>query len=219
MIKIRWYGHAAFHITTNQSTRIIIDPYESGAFNNALTYGPIKDRADIVITSHHHADHNYTKDIQGAYALIHQSGSYEIRDVRIETISTFHDAAKGKDRGDNLISVIKADNMFLAHLGDLGHGLDAGLLKQLEKVDILFLPVGGLFTIDAFVATEVMNALHPSIAIPMHYKTEKCGFPIAPLEDFTSGKENVRVLKSFEVSIDKETLPKETEILVLDHSL
>lgn len=218
-MKINWYGHAAFHITTDGGTSIIIDPYESGAFDNALTYGPIQGRADIVITSHHHADHNYTQDIQGEYVLIHQPGSYEIKDVSIATISTFHDASKGKDRGTNLISVIKADDMILAHLGDLGHGLDADLLKQLGKVDILFLPVGGLFTIDASVATEIMNAIHPRIAIPMHYKTEKCAFPIAPLEDFTRGKDNVHMLKSFEVSLDKETLPEATEIMVFDHSL
>ena len=218
-MKIKWYGHAAFQITTDKGTRIIIDPYESGAFNNALMYSPIKDRADIVITSHQHADHNYTKDIQGEYVLIHQSGSYEIKDVNIKTISTFHDSSKGKERGVNLISVIKADSMVVAHLGDLGHDLDHDLSKQMEKVDILLLPVGGLFTIDARVATTVMNAIHPSMAIPMHYKTEKCGFPIAPLEDFTNGKANVRMLKSFEMSIDKGTLPKETEVIVLDHSL
>jgi len=218
-MKINWYGHSAFHILTDQGTRIIIDPYKSGAFNNALAYGPIKDKADIVITSHDHEDHNDTKDIQGKYVLINKAGTYDIKDVRIKTISTFHDPSEGKERGINLISTIRADNMVLAHLGDLGHSLDTPLLKEIGKVDILLLPVGGLFTIDAAVATEVMNAIKPIITIPMHYKTEKCVFPIDPVEDFTMGKKNVRVLNNFEVSISKATLPKEPEIIVLEHSL
>jgi L-ascorbate metabolism protein UlaG (beta-lactamase superfamily) len=218
-MKITWYGHSAFHISTNQGTRIIIDPYKFGAFNNALAYGPIKDRADIVITSHDHEDHNDTKDIQGKYVLINKAGDYEIKDLKIKAISTFHDPSEGKERGHNLISAIKADNMVLAHLGDLGHSLDTALLKEIGKVDILLLPVGGLFTIDAAVATEVMNAIKPIITIPMHYKTEKCGFPIDPVEDFTKGKKNVRMLNAFDVSIERETLPKEAEIIVLEHSL
>jgi L-ascorbate metabolism protein UlaG (beta-lactamase superfamily) len=218
-MKINWYGHSAFHILTNQGTRIIIDPYKSGAFNNALVYGPIKDKADIVITSHDHEDHNYTGDIQGKYTLINKAGAYEIKDVKIKAIPTFHDPSEGKERGRNLVSMIKADNLALVHLGDLGHNLDATLLKEIGKVDILFLPVGGFFTIDALVATEVMNAIKPIITIPMHYKTEKCDFPIAPVEDFTKGKKNVRMLYHFDVSIEKETLPKEAEIIILEYSL
>jgi len=218
-MKINWYGHSAFHILTDEGTGIIIDPYKSGAFNNALSYGPIKDTADIVITSHDHEDHNYTKDIQGKYVLIKNAGTHEIKDVKIKTISTFHDASKGKERGNNLISVIKADNMILVHLGDLGHSLDTAIVKEIGKVDILLLPVGGLFTIDAAVAAEIMNAIKPIITIPMHYKTEKCGFPIDPVEDFVKGRKNVRVLNKFDVSVSKATLPKEAEIIILKHSL
>lgn len=218
-MKIKWYGHSAFHIVTDQGTSIIIDPYKSGAFNNALAYGPIKDKADIVIISHDHEDHNHTNDIPGPYVLIKEAGTYEIKDLKIKTISTFHDPSEGKERGDNLVSIIKADNMVLAHLGDLGHSLDNVLLKEIGKVDILFLPVGGLFTIDAAEATELMNAVKPIITIPMHYKTQKCGFPIAPPEDFIKGKNNVRKLNRSDVSIVKETLPQEAEIIVLEHSL
>ncbi len=166
-----------------------------------------------------HRRHTYTKDIQGKYTLINKAGAYEIKDMKIKAIPTFHDSSGGKERGRNLVSMIKADNMALVHLGDLGHSLDATLLKEIGKVDILLLPVGGFFTIDALVATEVMNAIKPIITIPMHYKTEKCGFPIAPVEDFTKGKKNVRMLKHFDMAIEKETLPKETEIIVLEHSL
>lgn len=218
-MKINWYGHAAFSIVTEQGTKIIIDPYESGGYDGALAYGRIQEKADIVITSHDHADHNYTKDIQGAYRLINQAGAYEVKDVKLRLIPAFHDASAGKERGKNLISVMEADDLVVVHLGDLGHGLDAAALKNIGKMDILLMPVGGFFTIDAAEATQVMTAINPMVTIPMHYKTEKCGFPIAPVENFTGSRKNVRMLNQSEWAVQKATLPKEPEIIVLAHAL
>jgi len=218
-MKINYYGHSAFNITTEKGTRIIIDPYESGAFNGALSYGKISDQTDIVITSHNHADHSYTKDIKGKFILISKQDIYEIRDVKIKTINTYHDNSGGKERGHNLISVISADNLVLAHLGDLGHILDYGALQEMGKVDILIIPVGGVFTLDAALAVTVMNDIKPDIIIPMHYKTTKCAFPIAPVEDFTQGRNNVRVLQESQILIKQETLSSEREIIVLQHAL
>lgn len=218
-MEIKWYGHAAFQITTEKGTRIIIDPYESGSFNGALAYGKINDKADIVITSHDHADHNYVKDIPGKYQQISREGFYEIKDVKVTTIPAFHDKSAGKERGRNLISVINADGLILAHLGDLGHIPDAGILKEIGRVDIALLPVGGLFTIDADEAAQVVEAMRPLITIPMHYKTGKCGFPIAPVQNFTSSQKNVRMLNESAVVISRESLPREPEIIVLQHAL
>ena len=218
-MKITYYGHSAFNITTEIGTRIIIDPYESGAFKGTLSYGKISAEADIVITSHNHADHGYTKDIQGKFILISRQDALEINDVQIKTINTYHDNSGGKERGHNLISVIDADNLVLAHLGDLGHSLDYRVLQEMGKVDVLLIPVGGVFTIDAALAVKVVNDIKPSIAIPMHYKTAKCTFPITPVENFTKGQNNVHVLKESQILIKKETLPREREIIVLHHLL
>ena len=218
-MNITYYGHSAFNITTEKGTRIIIDPYESGAFNGTLAYGKISDQADIVITSHSHADHSYTKDIQGKFILISRQDNLEIKDIQIKTISVYHDNFGGKERGHNLISVIKADNIVLVHLGDLGHSLDYGMLQEMGKVDILLIPVGGVFTLNAALAVKVMNDIKPGITIPMHYKTAKCAFPIAPVEDFTKGQNNVHVSKESAIVIKKETLPREREIIVLQHAL
>ena len=98
--------------------------------------------------------------------------------MKLQTLPTFHDTASGKERGDNLLSVISADGITLLHLGDLGHDLDPETLRKIGKVDVLLLPVGGFYTIDAQAATKVMNNIRPSITIPMHYKTEKCSFPM-----------------------------------------
>ena len=218
-MKIKWYGHSAFQITTEKGMRIIIDPYESGSFSGALSYGKIEDEAEIVMTSHDHADHNYTKDIKGKYKHVSRAGEHEIKDIKIKAIPSFHDSVEGKKGGSNLIFVITADGLNLVHMGDIGHSLDPELLKKIGKVDILLLPVGGFFTVDAAMAQKIMNDIKPSITIPMHYKTAKCNFPITPVDDFTKNQANVRMLKESSIVIKKETLPKEPKIIVLQHAL
>ena len=118
-----------------------------------------------------------------------------------------------------MIFVITADGLNLVHMGDIGHSLDPELLKKIGKVDILLLPVGGFFMIDAAMAQKIINDIKPGVTVPMHYKTQKCNFPIAPVEDFTKNQANVRILKESSVVIKKETLPQEPEIIVLQHAL
>ena len=218
-MKITYYGHSAFNITTGNGTRTIIDPYESGAFNGTLSYGRITDEADIVITSHNHADHNYTKDIKGKFVLINTTASNEINDVKIKTIAAFHDSSAGEKRGANLISVICTDNLTLAHMGDLGHNLDNRTIQEMGKIDVLLLPVGGVFTIDAATATKVMADIKPLITIPMHYKTARCAFPIADVENFTKGQKSVCMLNKAEFTITGKTLPDQPKIIVMQYAL
>jgi L-ascorbate metabolism protein UlaG (beta-lactamase superfamily) len=218
-MKIKWYGHAAFLITSDQGLKIIIDPYEPGAFGGQLSYGKITDQGDIVLTSHDHADHNYTKDIPGAPQIVKGSGSKTIKGISIKGISTYHDPSKGSERGTNTVFTIKLDNIHLCHLGDLGHLLNDKELAEVGSVDILLIPVGGFFTIDPKEATRVAEHIKPKILIPMHFKTQKCGFPIAPVEDFLKGKTNIRRAKTSEATFDKATLPRQMEIVVLEHAL
>ncbi len=217
-MKIKWYGHSAFLITTAKGVRIITDPYQSGAFGGDLSYGKITDEADIVLSSHDHDDHNYTKDIKGRFTYINKAGVYEEKGVKIRAVPTYHDGSKGSQRGKNLFFVVEAD-VTVAHAGDLGHTLDAAAVKDIGAVDILLLPVGGFFTIDASEAARIVEALKPRVTIPMHFKTEKCAFPIQPVEDFTRGKERVRNADVTEVEFSKACLPGEAEIVVLRHSL
>ena len=148
-MKIKWYGHAAFQITTDEGVRVIIDPYESGAFGGALSYGKITDEADIVLTSHDHDDHNYTKDINGNYKHINKAGAYSERGIEIEALPCYHDPSKGKERGNNLIFVIDDGKLRIAHMGDIGHILAQDTVKKMGRIDILLLPIGGFFTIDS----------------------------------------------------------------------
>jgi len=218
-MKIKWYGHAAFLVTTDQGVKIIFDPYESGAYGGQLAYGKIKDEADIVLTSHDHADHNDTKSLPGSPQVVKGSGSKTIKGIAIKGISTYHDSSRGKERGENTIFVLTVDEMKLCHLGDLGHQLGEKEVSEIGPVDILLLPVGGFFTIDAKEATEIAQQLKPKVVIPMHFKTSKCGFPISPVEDFLKGKARVKRPGTNEISMDKKTLPSEMEIVVLEHAL
>ncbi len=218
-MKIKWYGHAAFLITSDQGVKIITDPYESGAFGGQLTYGQIKDQADIVIISHDHADHNDTKSLPGSPEIVKGSGSKTLKGISIKGISTYHDPSKGSERGDNTIFTFSIDGMKICHLGDLGHILSEKELAEIGPVDLLLIPVGGYFTIDPNEATRVAEQIKPKILIPMHFKTKKCGFPIAPVEDFLKGKSNPKRPKASEVAFEKKALPQQMEILVLEHAL
>jgi L-ascorbate metabolism protein UlaG (beta-lactamase superfamily) len=218
-MKIKWYGHAAFLITSDQGTKIIIDPYEPGAFGGQLSYGKIKDQVDIVLTTHDHADHNYTKDLPGTPQIVKGSGPKMAKGISMKGISTYHDPSQGSERGANTIFTLKIDNIQLCHLGDLGHLLSDKELAEIGPVDILLIPVGGFFTIDPKEATRVAEQIKPKIVIPMHFKTAKCGFPIAPVEDFLKGKTNTKRPKASEATFDKATLPQQMEIVVLEHAL
>jgi L-ascorbate metabolism protein UlaG (beta-lactamase superfamily) len=218
-MKIKWYGHSAFLITSDQGAKIIIDPYEPGAFGGQISYGKIKDQVDIVLTSHDHADHNYTKDLPGTPQIVKGSGSKTAKGISMKGISTYHDPSQGSERGANTIFTLKIDNLQLCHLGDLGHLLSDKELAEIGPVDILLIPVGGFFTIDPKEATRVAEQIKPKILIPMHFKTAKCGFPIAPVEDFLKGKTNTKRPKASEATFDKSTLPQQMEIVVLEHAL
>jgi L-ascorbate metabolism protein UlaG (beta-lactamase superfamily) len=218
-MKIKCYGHAAFLITSDQGVKIITDPYESGAFGGQLTYGKIKDQADIVITSHDHADHNDIKSLPGSPQIVKGSGSKAVKGIPFKGIPTYHDPSKGSERGTNTIFTFNVDGIQICHLGDLGHILSDKELAEIGPVDLLFIPVGGYFTIDPKEATKVSEQIKPKVLIPMHFKTEKCGFPIAPVDDFLKGKPNVKRLGKNEVAFDKAALPKQMEIVVLEHAL
>ncbi len=218
-MKIKWYGHAAFLITSDQGVKIILDPYEPGAFGGQLSYGKIHDQADIALTSHDHADHNDTKSLPGSPQVVKGSGSKTIKGIPIKGVATYHDPSKGSERGTNTVFNLQVDGIQVCHLGDLGHVLTEKELNEIGPVDILIIPVGGYFTIDAKEATRVVDQMKPKVVIPMHFKTGKCGFPIAPVEEFLKGKTGVKRAGTSEVTFTKNSLPGQMEVVVLEHAL
>jgi L-ascorbate metabolism protein UlaG (beta-lactamase superfamily) len=218
-MKIKWYGHASFLLTSDQGTQIITDPYEPGGFGGAIAYGPIPDEADIVLVSHDHADHNYVRGLRGKPQVIKGNGPHKANGMEFKGIAAFHDGRKGSERGPNTIFCFTLDGVNVCHLGDLGHVLSEQEARQIGPVDVLLMPVGGVYTIDPAQAAQTAQKINPKIIIPMHYKTPHCGFPLANAEDFTSGKAGVRAIKGSEVEIKKEKLPQAIEIIVLQPAL
>jgi L-ascorbate metabolism protein UlaG (beta-lactamase superfamily) len=214
-MKIKFLAHSSFLITTNNNTKIIFDPYKSQSFSGSLGYKPIKEEADIVLVSHQHDDHNGISEVIGNPKVIKDTGNWTEKDVKITGISSYHDTQKGTARGKNIIYVIYTDSVRIAHLGDLGHSLSDSDFKQIGKIDVLLIPVGGYFTINSKVATDIMNTIKPAITIPMHYKTEAIDFPIAKVDEFVKDKKNLKRINSSEVEITKETLLKAPEVWVL----
>ncbi|MBQ9252887.1 MAG: MBL fold metallo-hydrolase [Clostridia bacterium] len=179
---IQHIGHAEFLITLESGFRVVTDPYDA-----STGYPVQKIEADGVLVSHHHHDHDAVENVTGHPQIIDYAGLHTFApDVKVTGILADHDDAEGAKRGKTLLFLLEAEDLRVAHLGDLGCLLDADQLEALGQVDILMLPVGGFFTIDAAQAKEVIDQLDPRIVIPMHYKTEyNADWPIGPVEDFT----------------------------------
>ncbi len=218
-MKIQWLGHSAFLIETADGRKLITDPYDSGSYDGAVGYEEIDVAADVVTVSHDHPDHDGVAGlIHAPGTVVRESDSTEAAGFNIRGIETFHDESHGAERGPNTIFVIEADGLRICHLGDLGHLLSEEQIAKLGQIDVLFIPVGGHFTIDAGKATEIVNRIKPRIVIPMHYKTKVLGFPIAGVEGFLRGKSNVVRMNSTFIEITADTLPAETEIRVLQYA-
>lgn len=215
-MKLKLLGHSSFLITSEQGIRILTDPYNVSA---SINYDPIDESADIVTISHNHSDHNNEKVVKGNPQVIKQEGIWKIRGIDFKGISSFHDSVNGGKRGHNVIFCFTVDGINICHLGDLGHLLDENHRKNISPVDILLIPVGGYYTVDAVEATAIADSLNARIIIPMHFKTSKSGLSIASEDEFLKEKENVRRLSSSEIEFKKSDLPDKTEIIVLQHAL
>ncbi len=217
-MKVKWLGHSAFLLTASDGTRLITDPYVPGSFDGAVGYGPINEACDGVTVSHDHADHNGYKQLPGSPKLIQGQGEFELGSIRIKGYSSYHDHHQGANRGSNTIFVYEMDGLKTCHAGDLGHILPEDTVQAIGKVDVLLVPVGGLYTIDAAEAHKVAEQLGAKVIIPMHFKTPKLGFDIAPVDGFIAGRPNVNKVGCPETEISPDKLPAEPEIRVLEHA-
>ena len=215
-MKLKWLGHSCFLITSDTGLKIIADPYSTGG---GINYSPVNEAADIVTVSHGHLDHNNVAAVPGKPEVITGSGTKTAKGIQFKGIASHHDKSRGKERGANTIFCFTVDGIKLCHLGDLGHDLSREEIAQIGNVDLLLIPIGGFFTIDAKVASQVVDDLKPKVVAPMHYKTPKCDFPVTGVEDFLAGKKNVKKLNSSETEFKAGKLPETTEIVVLQPAL
>lgn len=182
-MRIQALGHACFALYCADGTTIVMDPFESG-----IGYPVAHMHADIVCTSHGHYDHNYVAAITGDPLVADQARVYRKGNVKISGTACYHDDQQGALRGNNIAFTIESDGLRLVHMGDIGHMPDAQQSARLAQPDVLFIPVGGVFTVDAAGAKQIVDMLMPRIVVPMHYQTQclTLGKRIGTLDAFTN---------------------------------
>lgn len=210
-MEITWLGHSCFKIRGKQAT-IITDPFPPG-----MGYSLGKAAANIVTVSHQHKDHNYTPGIGGSPHIVSRPGEYEIAGVLIIGLATFHDANKGADRGKNTVFVLETEELSICHLGDLGQPLTDGQIEEIGKVDILMVPIGGNYTINATTAAAMVRQMEPKIVLPMHYKTPVFQGELEPVDNFLREFGIPQTAPQPKLNVNKNNLPLTTQVVLLEY--
>ncbi len=207
MLQIRWHGHACWEITDNIT--LVTDPHDG----KSIGIPAPNVTGDIILVSHDHYDHNSVKTVEKEDSkIVTDERKRTIQGIEIQGIPSYHDEEKGAKRGKNIIFKFIIDDIRFCHLGDLGHELDEGTVQKIGEVDILFIPVGGTFTIDSSQAWNVINMVKPKIIIPMHYKIGGLSLPITGIDTFLEQNKHKVISVGKEIEIDKEYLPCEPEV-------
>jgi len=199
---VAWLGHSCFLLEGKDGISLLLDPFHE----DEVGYGLPPVQADIVLISHDHLDHNNAFAAGRDAEVISGPGKHNCLGMDILGIESYHDADSGRLRGANTIFCFVLDGMRVCHLGDLGHALNRDQVKAIGAVDLLFLPVGGRYTIDAAGANVVMRQLNPAVAVPMHYQTSALSFALDPVDGFLKGKGPAEWLKK--LFLDKRELSR-----------
>lgn len=209
---ITWQGQACFKLQDKigpEGVTVVTDP-----FNKEVGLKVPNFEADIVTVSHDHMDHNNVDALRGQPFVINSAGEYDVKGILVEGIDSFHDDENGAKRGNNIIYRIEIDDISVTHLGDLGHALTDVQLEKVVGTDILLIPVGGKYTIDAKKAVEVIAQIEPRIVIPMHYKVKDLKVELDGVDKFVK---ELGLTPSYEekLKISKKDLPQEDMELVI----
>jgi len=207
MLQIRWHGHACWEITNDLT--LVTDPHDG----KSIGIPAPSVAGDIILVSHDHYDHNSVKTVEKEGSKVIKDGrKRNISNIEIRGIDSYHDEEYGAKRGNNIIYKFEIDDIKFCHLGDLGHDLDDNVINDIGDVDILFIPIGGTFTVDDKGAWDVINKIKPKIIIPMHYKIGGLSLPIAGIDQFLAQSKFKVYPVGNEIDIEKEDIPAQTEI-------
>lgn len=209
---IQHIGHSCFKIQDKigpDGLTLVTDPYDK-----KTGLKPPNFEANIITVSHSHDDHNNISALRGKPIVIDTAGEYEIKGVAIQGIESYHDEKKGTERGLNIIYRFEIDNISVVHLGDLGHVLDNKQLEALVGTDILMIPVGGKYTLNAKQAVEVISQIEPRLVIPMHYKVKGLKYNIDSIDKFIK-EIGIKATEEEKLKIAKKDLPQEDMELVV----
>lgn len=214
-MEITYLGHSSFKLR-GKTASVITDPFDPDMVGIKL---PAKTEADAVTVSHQHKDHNFVKALSGNPLIIAGPGEYEIKGIRIIGVSTFHDDVLGAQRGRNTVYHFKIDGVSLVHLGDLGHKLADADRELLDEIDVLFVPVGGFYSLSPSVAAEVVAQLEPRLIIPMHYRTpaHSVGWDkVSTVDVFLKEMGKEGIVPQAKLVVSKDKIPAEPTIVVLE---
>ena len=217
-MKVKWLGHASFLITSDSGMKIITDPYPSGikARFLGMMYPKIHESADVVTVSHNHPDHNNVHEVSGEPKVIRHDGVTEVDGITFRGVNGSHGAL----RGANVMYCFTVDGVRCCHLGDIVERLSDEQLRQIGEVDVLFLPLIRLpfirkLNIRPARPKAVIRGIQPKVIIPMHYRNRKCWMPFPTIDRYLKYKTRYKKLDTSEFELSKESLPSETEIVVL----
>lgn len=208
---ITWFGQSCFRLESKEGS-ILIDP-----FSKDIGLKPPRIKDDVVLVTHQHHDHNNIEDANPEAFIIQNPGEYENHGIAIKGIQSFHDNKEGAERGLNTIYKINAEELAICHLGDLGHILTDHQVEEIGDIDVLMIPVGGTYTIDAKTAVEVISQIGPKVVIPMHYMVS--GHSPSPLDGPEKFIKELGLTpeKVDKYKITKKTLPaEEIKLVVLE---
>lgn len=209
-MEIDWFGHACFRLRGRDGT-VITDPYSKDI---GLSFA--RPRGDIVTISHDHPGHSFAKGVKGDPKVINGPGEYEIKNVFVTGVPTYHDKKGGKERGANTVYVFDIDGMTICHLGDLGHVPTQPQAEALGNVDVLLIPVGGVSTIGASEAAEIVSMLEPQIVIPMHFMHPELKFKLDPVAKFFKEMGIKQSDQVASLKVTKDSLSGETQVILLE---
>lgn len=211
-MKIDYLGHSCFALTESTGTSVVCDPYD-----DSVGFKMPEVKADAVTVSHHHYDHDCISNVGGNPEIIDSECSYDLPGVEINAIKSFHDGVRGKLRGENIIFKFRMDGIDICHLGDLGESCSPELIELILPVNVLLIPIGGTYTIDAEMAKEYVDRIMPDIVIPMHYRTKDCKLDIDKIDEFLNlfDKDCVEELDTSSLELSRSDLDGETKIIVL----
>ena len=221
---LTWYGQSCFLLESATGTRIVMDPIPTN-----IGYLPPADlHANAVTISHEHPDHNNVALVQGKPHILRgltadKKGwvkiDEKIKDISVRSVGVYHDAKRGAETGLNTVFIFETGGIRIAHLGDLGHALTDEQISAIGSVDVVLVPVGGTWTVDAQEATHVVDQIRPRlVVIPMHYKTDVLTIKeLAPVDAFLAGRPNVRREESNRVAITGLRYKPSAEVVVLNY--
>jgi len=218
-MQIQYYGQSCFKITTKPAGRatedvtVFFDP-----FGKELGLRPPQGQADIVFVSHDHSDHNNVSAIKGDPVVIDTPGEYAVKGINVIGIDSFHDDRGGTLRGHSTIFILEVEELKICHLGDLGSELTGKQLEEIDGVDILFIPIGGVYTIDGKKAAELVHKIEPALVIPMHYKIPGTSGKLEDEKKFCVEMGNCPKEKIAKLNVKKKDLEeKSPEVILMDH--